>query len=115
MKSFDDKYEKVREAFKQVRQGPSTVEVSSQWQANVMREIRKLETSNSKAGALISFEKFFWRFSVAGQLSLMIALLYMFKTVCSYTFMDLGIDSQLTQLLFDDPVMMVFPDHLGMN
>lgn len=115
MKSFDGKYEKAREAFKRSRRETPMVEVGNQWQANVMREIRKMGTSSSKIGALVSFEKFFWRFSVAGELSLMVALLYIFQTVCAYTFTDSGFDSHLTQLLFDDPVAMVFPDHSGMN
>lgn len=113
MKSSD--FEKIKEAFKLVRQEKLKLEVGDKWREDVIRDVRRLATLNVEDNSFILFERFFWRFSVAGQVSLMALLLYIFQLLCVHTFTNSNFEYRMTQAFLADPVAIVLPDSMETN
>jgi hypothetical protein len=115
MRPINESLEKIKKAFQFVHHGKPTVPASEHWQSRVMADVRKLNELESAENSFLVFEKFFWRFSVTGQVSLIIALLYVFQVLCVNTFQtDVNYKHHIAQEFLENPDSDVFSISLGM-
>lgn len=114
MKSVDS-LEKIKKTFQLALQEKTAKNVGDNWQSKVMADIRKLNASELADNSFQAFERFFWRFSVAGQISLIVALLYMFQTLCVSTFQtDANYKQHIAQEFLENPAPDILQISLGM-
>lgn len=115
MKPVNESLEKLKKVFQFVHQEKKAVDASRHWHSRVMADVRKLQSLESPNNSFLAFETFFWRFSVTGQISLIIVLLYVFQVLCVNTFqVDANYKHHLVQEFLENPDSAVMPISLGM-
>jgi hypothetical protein len=79
MKSLNEAYQKLINAFRAAYHEKERTEISDHWQTTVMREIRRLGPLNAKTNSFVFANQFVWRFAtVAGIVVLMLSAYFVY-------------------------------------
>jgi hypothetical protein len=99
MKSLKENYQKLINALSAAYHDKDKVpiEVSTWWQTDVMRDIRRLGPLNAKASSFLFADRFVWRFAAV---ACMIALMLSIYVV--YT--GFNPETEIVNLFLDNPV-----------
>jgi hypothetical protein len=106
MRSFNNAYQKLMNAFRAAYHEKERTEISDHWQTTAMREIRRLGPLNVNANSFVFANQVVWRFAtVAGIVVLMLSA-YVFYT-------GFNPETEIVSQFLSDPVSYTLVQVLG--
>lgn len=108
MNSSNKNEQKLQEALRAayVHKEKIDIELSSRWQMDVMRDIRRLGPLNEKINPFVFFDRVVWRFATAACAVALILSVYVGFTGWNPT-------DEVANLFFDDPVEFTLSQVIG--